>query len=152
MKKALTMAMITCMLSFTMAMPAFAKYTDKGWHEDEKGKWYNENKDGTLKLKTNSWMQESDGAWYYFGSDGYLLTNTTTPDGYKVDANGVWEGSVIITTNEDAYDPTPDEDEKETEAAEVDDEEEDNTITDSVLSTGNVITAGKNAAKSLKKK
>lgn len=36
-----------------------------------------------------------DGKWYYFsmeeGSEnGMLLKNTTTPDGYKVDADGVW--------------------------------------------------------------
>lgn len=30
--------------------------------------------------------------WFYFDDDGNLLTNTTTPDGYKVDADGVWDG------------------------------------------------------------
>ena len=36
-----------------------------------------------------------DGKWYYCdpregGTQGAMLTNTTTPDGYRVDANGVW--------------------------------------------------------------
>ena len=39
----------------------------------------------------NAWFQSPvSGLWYYMGSDGYMLTNTTTPDGYKVNASGVW--------------------------------------------------------------
>ena len=46
---------------------------------------------GTMAV---GWRQ-IDGKWYYFsmeeGSEnGMLLKNTTTPDGYKVDADGVW--------------------------------------------------------------
>ena len=39
---------------------------------------------------------EIDGKWYYFntasdkGTLGAMLANTTTPDGYQVDANGAW--------------------------------------------------------------
>ncbi|MDO4730615.1 MAG: hypothetical protein Q4B14_00575, partial [Clostridia bacterium] len=33
----------------------------------------------------------SDGAdWFYFSESGLMLKNTTTPDGYYVDENGVW--------------------------------------------------------------
>ena len=36
------------------------------------------------------WIQ-SGNAWYYCDtSSGAMLTNTRTPDGYYVDANGVW--------------------------------------------------------------
>lgn len=36
-----------------------------------------------------------DGKWYYFntvsdGTKGALFVNRETPDGYKVDGNGVW--------------------------------------------------------------
>ena len=34
--------------------------------------------------------QQIGGKWYYFNTSGALLTNTTTPDGYTVNANGEW--------------------------------------------------------------
>ena len=33
---------------------------------------------------------ESDGQWYYFKANGELLKSGKTPDGYTVDAKGVW--------------------------------------------------------------
>ena len=41
------------------------------------------------------WIQASDGKWYYCdpregSGQGAMMTNTVTPDGYWVDANGVW--------------------------------------------------------------
>lgn len=33
---------------------------------------------------------EIDGKWYYFKANGELLKNGKTPDGYTVDAKGVW--------------------------------------------------------------
>lgn len=36
-----------------------------------------------------SWT-EIDGKWYYFKATGELLKNGKTPDGYTVDAKGVW--------------------------------------------------------------
>ena len=39
------------------------------------------------------WFQDTNGAWYYFNNEGEMLTNTTTPDGYWVGSNGVWDGS-----------------------------------------------------------
>ena len=36
-----------------------------------------------------SWT-EIDGKWYYFKANGELLKNGKTPDGYTVDAKGVW--------------------------------------------------------------
>lgn len=57
------------------------------WAQDSKG-WWIQYADGSYL--TNAWYQNTDGAWYYMGVDGYMLTNTTTPDGYKVDADGAW--------------------------------------------------------------
>ena len=58
------------------------------WRDDAKG-WWIENDDGSYLV--NQWYQSpSSGLWYYIGADGYMLTNTMTPDGCYVNANGVW--------------------------------------------------------------
>ncbi len=36
------------------------------------------------------WKKIQD-SWYYFEPDGSMLKNGTTPDGHKVDSNGVWQ-------------------------------------------------------------
>ena len=41
-------------------------------------------------LAKNVWKAGANGIWYYLGQDGVMLTNTTTPDGYKVGADGAW--------------------------------------------------------------
>ena len=45
--------------------------------------WYYFNADGVMQ--ENRWVGE-----YYLGSSGAMLVNTTTPDGYRVDASGKW--------------------------------------------------------------
>ena len=40
-------------------------------------------------MAKSRWIQ-TNGYWYYVGADGALFVNGTTPDGYRVDANGVW--------------------------------------------------------------
>ena len=57
------------------------------WASDSTG-WWIQNSDGSYL--TNAWYQDTDGKWYYMGADGYMLTNTTTPDGFYVNADGVW--------------------------------------------------------------
>lgn len=58
------------------------------WASNDKG-WWIQNSDGTYL--TNAWYQSPDsGLWYYMGADGYMLTNTTTPDGHYVNADGAW--------------------------------------------------------------
>lgn len=65
-----------------------------GWHKEGDGSWYylNPVDDGTLGAMRTGW-QLVDGKAYYFspkadGGQGKLLTNTTTPDGYQVGADG----------------------------------------------------------------
>ena len=41
----------------------------------------------------NAWT-EWKGVWYYLGPDGGMLTNTVTPDGYTVNADGSWNKAV----------------------------------------------------------
>lgn len=76
------------------------------WKGDEMSGWWYEHSDGTYK--TNGW-ELIDGEWYFFDGDGYMqtgwidwdgkeyycdddtgamLTQTTTPDGIILDANG----------------------------------------------------------------
>ena len=40
-------------------------------------------------LAKSRWI-ETGGKWYYVDGNGSLFTNGTTPDGYRVDADGVW--------------------------------------------------------------
>ena len=53
--------------------------------------------DETYYFDANGAMQtgwkQLDSKWYYFQADGSLLRNSTTPDGYKVNAEGVWTTS-----------------------------------------------------------
>lgn len=59
---------------------------ETGWLLDQ-DKWYYLESSGAMKA--SQWF-EVDGKWYYVNDSGELLVNTTTPDGYKVNANGEW--------------------------------------------------------------
>lgn len=78
-----------------------------GWLcDDASGRWYYLNENGAMctgwifvddtwyLLDKNGAMCTGwnlvDGKWYYLDMSGKCLLNTTTPDGYKVDENGVW--------------------------------------------------------------
>ena len=43
----------------------------------------------TKAVAFGQWI-ETSGLWYYVDANGSLFVNGTTPDGYRVDANGVW--------------------------------------------------------------
>lgn len=76
---------------------------EAGWRND--GRWWYQNSDGSYPKA--EW-QMVNGLWYYFDATGYMeaskwiankyyvsetgamLTNTTTPDGYRVGADGAW--------------------------------------------------------------
>ena len=84
--------------------------TSGQWIETENGCWY-QNPDGTWPA---SGWQQIDGNWYFFNAQGYrqtgwvlwnnqqyycdsdgkMLAGTTTPDGYYVDASGVWKEGI----------------------------------------------------------
>ncbi|MDU6558956.1 MAG: MBL fold metallo-hydrolase [Streptococcus sp.] len=91
-----------------------------GWIKD-KGVWYYLNPEDGIMLvglhKVNGdhyYFDESgamqtgwkqlDGNWYYFQADGSLLKNTTTPDGYKVNEEGIWK-QAVAAVNSDAVKP-----------------------------------------------
>ena len=56
-----------------------------GWVK-ENGTWYYLNQSGSMET---GWFTVSD-KWYYANESGALATNTTTPDGYTVNADGEW--------------------------------------------------------------
>lgn len=67
-----------------------------GWFTDMDGHTYylHNVSDGTRGRMVTGWNL-IDGKWYYFntvsdGTKGALFVNRETPDGYKVDQNGVW--------------------------------------------------------------
>ena len=61
-------------------------YMAKGWRQID-GKWYFLRSNGAMAR--NQWEKvEENGLWFYLGADGAMLTNTTTPDGFRVDESG----------------------------------------------------------------
>jgi hypothetical protein len=70
-------------------------YMVTGWREDGGYTYYlNPVSDGTRGQMLTGWHQ-IDSIWYYFnkltgGPQGSLVKNATTPDGYKVGADGAW--------------------------------------------------------------
>jgi len=98
MKKMTTFALVAG-LSVVSATTAFAGQ----WKLDNVGWWWQED-DGSYP--TNAW-KEINGKWYYFDGVGYMLENTTTPDGYKVGADGAWlveqSTAVSATINKENY-------------------------------------------------
>ena len=87
-----------------------------GWIKD-KGIWYYLNPEDGIMLvglhKINgdyyyldatgamqTGWEQIDGNWYYFQTDGSLLKNATTPDGYKVNEEGIWKQAVAAVNGE----------------------------------------------------
>ena len=62
------------------------KYHMNSWYQKDNGWYYNDD----TGVPVVGWRQ-IDGKWYYLNSSGEMLRNTTTPDGYRVDANGAWQ-------------------------------------------------------------
>ena len=83
-------------MTLTMSITAFA-HTGV-WQQDGTGWWW-QRQNGNYP--TNQWVWIDGNAdniveCYYFGPDGYMLANTTTPDGYTVDANGAWTVNGVV--------------------------------------------------------
>ena len=62
-----------------------------GWltDSDNKKRYLETANNDDMGKMIRGWKQIS-GSYYYFDMNGFLLTSGVTPDGYSVDANGVW--------------------------------------------------------------
>jgi cysteine-rich secretory protein family./putative cell wall binding repeat len=70
------------------------------WKQNNVGWWF-DNGDGTYPASTWQWIDENnDGVaeCYYFDRAGYMLANTSTPDGYQVNASGEWVQNGVVQT------------------------------------------------------
>lgn len=77
---------ILCMcLGIVLVLPMIS-YAGE-WQQDATG-WRYQNDNGAYQT---GWYQDVDGNWYYFDKNStYMLSDTTTPDGYKVSIDGKW--------------------------------------------------------------
>ena len=62
-------------------------YMAVGWRKFNNGAWYYFHSSGAMAK--NCWVKTNE-QYFYLGSDGVMLTDTVTPDGYRVDENGIW--------------------------------------------------------------
>lgn len=88
MKKTILAALISIGMSFT----SFAGQ----WQQDANG-WLYQYDNGTSPK--DEWLIIQS-ELYYFDHNGYMLSNTITPDGFPVDADGKYsDGSIVICEN-----------------------------------------------------
>ena len=88
MKKTMKTLAMAGAMTMAMGMTALAGQ----WMENGTGWWYDYG-NGTWPASSWQWIDgNNDGIaeCYYFDQYGYMVANTTTPDGYTVDANGAW--------------------------------------------------------------
>ena len=98
MKKRLLFAAAIVSMTVTMGMTVYAG----SWKQDNTGWWW-QNDDGTYPAGKWEWLDgNGDGIAesYYFDNSGYLLTNTVTPDGYTVNADGAWTVEGVVQTTQ----------------------------------------------------
>lgn len=95
MKKRYAAVFLAVAMTMGSAMTSFA-----GWQSDANGWWW-QNEDGSYPSNTWQWIGgNGDGVaeCYYFDGNGYMLANTTTPDGYQVNADGAWTVNGVVQT------------------------------------------------------
>lgn len=75
-------------LAVSAAISMFASTVSyAGTWTSETGRWQYRMDDGSY---AKGWFQDTDGKWYYFDANGRMLAGTTTPDGFRVGADGAW--------------------------------------------------------------
>ena len=90
MRKKKIAAFMVAVMIVGSTMTAYA-----GEWKQEGTTWKYQQDDGTYCNNGWKWI---DGKCYYFDGNGYMLSNTTTPDGYQVDASGAWVVNGVVQT------------------------------------------------------
>ena len=90
--------LMAVVMTMAMTLTAFAA----GWQKNDVGWWYATNDAGTTWY-ANEWQWidgNGDGIaeCYDFDANGYMYANTTTPDGYTVNADGAWTENGVVQT------------------------------------------------------
>jgi len=91
-KRLFLAGLTTGLLSLSVAFPAMAGSWKNG-AGDNAARWWYDNGDNTWAANGWRWIdgnQDGVSECYYFDAEGWLLTSTTTPDGYTVNADGAW--------------------------------------------------------------
>lgn len=91
-KRLFLAGLTTGLLSLSAAFPAMAGSWKNG-AGDNAARWWYDNGDNTWAANGWRWIdgnQDGVSECYYFDAEGWLLTSTTTPDGYNVNADGAW--------------------------------------------------------------
>ena len=94
-KRVLALA-LAVMMTGSMSMTTLAGQ----WEQENNNVKYQED-NGSYPVNTWKWIDgNNDGVaeCYYFDGNGYMLSNTTTPDGYQVNASGAWVVNGIVQT------------------------------------------------------
>ena len=92
------LALLVATLTMTAITSSFS-YAGE-WKQDTNGWWW-QNDDGSYPINCWQWLDgNKDGIseCYFFGLDGGLFVDTTTPDGYTVNADGAWIVDDIVQT------------------------------------------------------
>lgn len=93
-------AVFALMLSTLSVFPSSA-----GWVQEENGWWWYQNEDGSYPTDGWLWIDgNGDGIAekYLFDKKGWMLEDTTTPDGFFVNADGAWSFNGVVQTTSDA--------------------------------------------------
>lgn len=105
-RSTLQVVTLSAVLAAALPLTSFAA----GWQQNDTGCWW-QNDDGSYPANKWEWLDSNnDGIaeCYCFDTNGYLLTSTTTPDGYEVNADGAWviDGTVQTQTAQLKQDAT----------------------------------------------
>lgn len=102
MKKKVAVIVLAAGMTLAGCMTALAS----GWQKNDTGWWYATNDEGTAWYADEwQWIDgNGDGVAesYCFDQNGYLYTDTITPDGYTVNADGAWVENGQVQTKEAA--------------------------------------------------